>query len=230
VRKAIIGATALVVLGVSAGAAVAAIPDTDGVIHACRNTRDGTLRAVDTAAGQKCGKNEQSLNWNQTGPAGPAGASLVLIDAAGNPVGPYLGGASEGIPEVFYAGYLWHVSATDGRFRGAKTMQNSNLWWTSTDCTGQPYVRLVGWGGVDGTWWWGRPDVDYALTQATLDWGSEVYVPTWPAANVRPYSFRSGPTDICNDVGTSNYSGPYVPLTRVAVPAPVPAPLRLGMQ
>jgi hypothetical protein len=228
-RKAIIGA-ALLLLGVST-VAVAAVPDGNGVIPACRNTRDGGLRVIDTAAGQKCSKGETPLNWNQTGPAGPPGASLVLIDAAGRTVGPYLGGASVGIPEVFYAGYLWHVSATDGQFRGAKTLHT--MWWTSTDCTGQPYIRLAGPGGVDGNSWWTHADVDYALTQATLAWGSEAYVPTWPAVDLRQLnSWRSDATDVCNmNVGgVTDYSGPYVPLTKVATPAPVPAPLSLGMQ
>jgi hypothetical protein len=60
---------------VLAGAAVAAasIPDASGVIHACRSIKSGALRAIDTDAGQTCGKDESALTWNQTGPAGPAG-------------------------------------------------------------------------------------------------------------------------------------------------------------
>jgi hypothetical protein len=58
-----------------AGAAVAAIPDGDGVIHGCRKVDGGALRVV--ARASACRSNERPLAWNQTGargPAGPAGA------------------------------------------------------------------------------------------------------------------------------------------------------------
>lgn len=61
------------------GAAVAAIPDSSGVIHGCYKTNKGTLRVIDTDKGQTCSKSETPLSWNQTGPrgaqgpAGPAG-------------------------------------------------------------------------------------------------------------------------------------------------------------
>jgi len=57
--------------GVIAGAAYAAIPDSDGVIHSCYSTTTGVLRAVEPTA--KCRSGETSLVWNQTGPQGPAG-------------------------------------------------------------------------------------------------------------------------------------------------------------
>jgi hypothetical protein len=63
---------AALVLGGTA-VAVASIPDAQGVIHGCRNTKTGALRAIDTDVGQTCGKDEAALNWNQTGPQGPAG-------------------------------------------------------------------------------------------------------------------------------------------------------------
>jgi Lamin Tail Domain len=67
----------LVVLAIAAvaisGAAVAAIPDEDGVIHACRKVEGGALRAV--ARASFCRPGERKLAWNQRGPAGPAGAA-----------------------------------------------------------------------------------------------------------------------------------------------------------
>ena len=54
-----------------AGAAFAAIPDEDGVIHACRKVDGGALRAV--AKASACRSSERALAWNQKGPAGPAG-------------------------------------------------------------------------------------------------------------------------------------------------------------
>jgi hypothetical protein len=67
---------ALLVLFPAAGAvAYAAIPGSDGVIHGCYTTRgSGSLRVIDTSAGQHCTAAESALNWNQQGPPGPPGA------------------------------------------------------------------------------------------------------------------------------------------------------------
>jgi hypothetical protein len=68
----------LIALGgvVAAGVAYAAIPDGDGVIHACYDKQLGQVRIVDTGPNpvpKGCGKNEVAISWNQTGPQGPAG-------------------------------------------------------------------------------------------------------------------------------------------------------------
>lgn len=49
------------------GFAVAAIPDSKGVIHACYAKDSGALRVV---KGTKCRKNEKRLAWNQKGRSG----------------------------------------------------------------------------------------------------------------------------------------------------------------
>lgn len=67
------GVVLTAVLGITA-AVQAAIPDAGGVIHGCYKTNQGTLRVIDTDAGQACANSEAALNWNQTGPAGPQGA------------------------------------------------------------------------------------------------------------------------------------------------------------
>jgi hypothetical protein len=71
---------AAVVCALGAAAAVkASIPDGSGVIHGCYTKTSkgqpmaGQLRVVDTALGQVCQANENSLNWSQTGPPGPQG-------------------------------------------------------------------------------------------------------------------------------------------------------------
>ncbi len=60
------------------GVAYSAIPDPMGVIHGCRANTAGTLRVIDSGAGQACDTSrETALNWSQQGPAGatgPAGA------------------------------------------------------------------------------------------------------------------------------------------------------------
>jgi Collagen triple helix repeat (20 copies) len=49
----------------------AAIPDPNGLIHACYRP-NGNLRLVDKTS---CTGNETAISWNQTGPAGPQGAA-----------------------------------------------------------------------------------------------------------------------------------------------------------
>jgi hypothetical protein len=74
-RKVLIPAAAVLVVLAAAVAATAAIPDANGVIHGCRNTKSGALRVIDSEQGQTCGKDEAALPWNQAGPQGPAGVS-----------------------------------------------------------------------------------------------------------------------------------------------------------
>ncbi len=58
----------------SGGAAIAAIPVSGGEITACYG-RDGKLRVVSAAT--ECKASEQSVAWNQLGPAGPQGVQGV---------------------------------------------------------------------------------------------------------------------------------------------------------
>jgi type VI secretion system secreted protein Hcp len=69
---------AAVVLGAGTAVAIAAIPSSDGVIHACRvttGTTPGQLRVIDVEAApaQACVTGETELTWNQQGPPGPQG-------------------------------------------------------------------------------------------------------------------------------------------------------------
>jgi hypothetical protein len=57
-----------------AGIAYASIPDSNGVIHGCYlDAGRGTLRVIDTEAGEACGNSEVAIEWNQTGPQRPQG-------------------------------------------------------------------------------------------------------------------------------------------------------------
>jgi hypothetical protein len=71
-RKTLVGLVA-VASAALAGAADATIPNSGGVIHGCYQTKQGTLRVIDTQAGGACSNDETELNWNQTGPPGPPG-------------------------------------------------------------------------------------------------------------------------------------------------------------
>ena len=88
-RSKILVALAIAAVAV-AGAALAAIPDGNGVIHACRKVDGGALRVV--AKASACRHGERALAWNQrgvagpTGPAGPAGPKGAT--GAQGPQGP----------------------------------------------------------------------------------------------------------------------------------------------
>jgi type VI secretion system secreted protein Hcp len=67
---------AALALGAGTAVAIAAIPASDGTIHACYSTTGtptGAARIVDET--DTCATNEKALTWNQTGPTGPAGPS-----------------------------------------------------------------------------------------------------------------------------------------------------------
>lgn len=65
-----IAATTLIAAG---GAAVAAIPDSGGVIHGCYSKGLGSLRVIDTAKTSGCRPSETALTWNLQGPKGDTG-------------------------------------------------------------------------------------------------------------------------------------------------------------
>jgi hypothetical protein len=66
-----LGGIVIATMGIMIGA-LAAIPDSSGVIHGCYAPNNGyRLRVVDSEAGKKCPSGTVPLNWNQTGPPGP---------------------------------------------------------------------------------------------------------------------------------------------------------------
>jgi type VI protein secretion system component Hcp len=99
-------AAALIGVGAAGGGAalaVASVPDSSGVIHACypiteingttRPVATANLRVIDPSAGQTCtafntdvSSGEAALSWNQTGPSGPQGAPGAT--GATEPTGP----------------------------------------------------------------------------------------------------------------------------------------------
>jgi hypothetical protein len=90
----------------AAGAAYAAIPDSNGIIHGCYTNRGGLLRVIDLSMSQKCTAFETPLDWSQKGPKGdpgpPGPAGAAGDTGAQGPPGPpgAIGSidALEGIP------------------------------------------------------------------------------------------------------------------------------------
>jgi len=70
-RSSLAAVVLLVALG-AASFALASIPSSTGVINACY-ARDGSIRLIDTDAGQSCRRRETLLSWNQRGPQGLQG-------------------------------------------------------------------------------------------------------------------------------------------------------------
>ena len=67
-----------VTLGVTAGVAVATIPDGGGVYTACMLKATGTIRLIDLLAPSNsllshCTQLEKQITWNEKGRPGPAG-------------------------------------------------------------------------------------------------------------------------------------------------------------
>ena len=64
-------------IGVAVGGiAYAAIPDSNGVIHACYNSDSGALRVFGKSKDlQQCNASEKALDWSQTGATGQIGAT-----------------------------------------------------------------------------------------------------------------------------------------------------------
>ncbi|TML82963.1 MAG: hypothetical protein E6G07_02160 [Actinobacteria bacterium] len=75
-----VGVTIAIILA-AGGLAVAAIPDSKGVIHACYKTKGGSLRVV---GGTECKSGEKPLSWNQKGKQGNPGAPATNLWAVLN--------------------------------------------------------------------------------------------------------------------------------------------------
>jgi hypothetical protein len=71
-RGVLVAGAATAIAAATVGIAYSAIP-TGGVIHGCYLNGAGTLRVIDTSAGQRCRRAETAIFWDQHGTAGPAG-------------------------------------------------------------------------------------------------------------------------------------------------------------
>ena len=82
-RRALVTVAAVLgILGVGGSVAFATIPGGDGVIHGCYAKSGGALRVFDGSV-TTCKATETALDWNVTGPQGPAGPP-----GAAGPQGP----------------------------------------------------------------------------------------------------------------------------------------------
>jgi hypothetical protein len=109
-------------LGGGAYAALAAIPDSGGVIHACFKKKKGKLRVVNNP---KCKKKERALAWNQTGPPGQQGVKGVKGDDGDQGVpGPT---ASTSAINSITTGAEFDLTNSDATVIDLFTVNNSSL-------------------------------------------------------------------------------------------------------
>lgn len=112
-RSKILVALAIAAVAV-AGAALAAIPDGNGVIHACRKVDGGALRVV--AKASACRHGERALAWNQrgaAGPTGPAGPGLASFDSLAG-LGCTIGGQAGAISIAYDGSGLAQIHCVAG--------------------------------------------------------------------------------------------------------------------
>lgn len=108
-RLAVAAAVAGTAAAIAVGAAFAAIPDGNGVIHGCYVSGTGQLRVFDptSSTSKKCASNETELDWNQTGPkgdpgpAGPAGPAGPT--GPSGPTGPQGPAGASGTSHAYFA-------------------------------------------------------------------------------------------------------------------------------
>jgi hypothetical protein len=98
VPHASLGSAILAALGFLAGGlAFAAIPDADGVIHACVHRGNGNVRIVEQES--DCRPHEEPTSWPQQGPPGPSTTGIVARVRDAGPV-TFPGGEPIAIPLV----------------------------------------------------------------------------------------------------------------------------------
>jgi hypothetical protein len=97
-KKTIITVAASALVLAATGTALASIPDSNGVFHACytptSNGGPATVKVINTAlSGGHCLSGQKSMKWNQTGPQGPQGpAGPTGATGPQGPAGPSTAG------------------------------------------------------------------------------------------------------------------------------------------
>jgi hypothetical protein len=169
------GAALGIVIGAVSVNVSSSLAPSGEVIRACVHRRTQSVRIISST--QSCTRSETLTQWNVQGPVGPVGASgmtgprgpqgpaglagpegiagvsaLVVVDSAGNAVGRFMQDET-GDGAIIHAGsgeIPAKVDVLRNSLRGADT-----LFFSSSDCTGTPYVlapgqRVLPWAGDDG--------------------------------------------------------------------------------
>lgn len=149
--------------GLVSAVALASIPDSAGTIHGCYKTSTGMLKVIDSAT-QTCASGESALNWSQNG---GGGMNPQVKDDTGQVVGTLL---SSGVHEAGFAAdvgaEVYNSQLNRVVFVGIASQDNTSqiiglpdalnydIYYQSSDCSGQAYVvsqgpelktMLLGW-------------------------------------------------------------------------------------
>jgi hypothetical protein len=134
--------------GLISAVALAAIPDSGGVIHSCYKSKNGNMHVIDTAAGGHCTAQETALNWNQTATSGSS--APVLHDANGQVLGDIVDfnafvSQNDTNTVRTYNHTLNRVISITYDFGIKQFLFGSYLsvGYTSSDCSGQPYLFVT---------------------------------------------------------------------------------------
>ncbi len=125
---------------------------TSELIHACIATSTSSNRAQNVngqantgsvrivQSQNDCKPDEMYISWNMQGPPGPSGApgagGLKIYDSQNLEVGPYNGSSRV----MFYVNGIY--LAVNILPQGFRTTSGFNLYYNSSDCTGQPYFDV----------------------------------------------------------------------------------------
>jgi uncharacterized protein YjbI with pentapeptide repeats len=140
------------VIGAGTVAVFAVIPDTNGVIHACYRTNNGSIRIIDSAT-QTCAGNEAAITWNQTGPQGsqgPAGPQGPQGPAGSGDMVANLVGANFSNASLQYrnfAGRDMHGSNFTNAILTGSDLSNANL--SGSIISASNSMRLVNASGAN---------------------------------------------------------------------------------
>lgn len=135
----------------TATVAMAAIPDSSGVIHGCRNDTTTILRVVDSAS-QSCDGNESSLNWDQNGVKGYAhiinsSGSFSLDTARSKNISSLVMVSDNAAACLTFNGIPHGVMTTPSTNNGAQVaavIKDTNGWvgYSSAPCSGDANIYL----------------------------------------------------------------------------------------
>ncbi len=112
-------------------------------INGCVKDKNGALRIVADSSG--CTSRETAISWNQQGPQGKPGSDaevLHVFDGTGRDLGLFGGFYFSPLEVDIYFKAFGTVAAV-GVHSGLPTLKISgDLYWESSDCTGQAYFVL----------------------------------------------------------------------------------------
>jgi hypothetical protein len=115
----------------------AAIPDSDGVIHACRLNSDGSVRIIDNSS-TSCTGSETSLTWDAHATQGTKYGDILASSFANTSFDPYTDLSFRNLPNTNFTNTSFNAANL-----GHSNLSNSNFTGATLD-VGSSYVNFTG--------------------------------------------------------------------------------------